>query len=346
MSTAELPRTMTNGWEEVVDATAAELAATTQGARLVELGPVRLDGARCGAFTTAVIVDTGSLRLGDRLITGLFLAEAADSRATFNVIEAPTWTGNRLEVEVDLDASQRAVHFRAEGTSSLRLFASTSDSFVVRSLHARLADVADPGPAGTLASAVRHSTTPSSDFGVMLGAAERRAEMLAALVQQLAGAARRVLVVGTDNAALDRLALACHARLGRPGPGRVLRMGVASTPEVGRERSLTALGASAALVPAIVQRLGELDQRRRALAPGATPEPPAVPAPGAVAQAPGAGSAPTPLSLEEARATLARADRALAEAETASQLAADAHGRARRRARELERARARHQRVD
>lgn len=351
------------GLDEVVQAAAAELAATKQGARLIELGPVVLDRARSGAFTTAVVADTGALRIGDRLITGLFLARSADSSSTFSVIEAATWAANRFELEVDLDASLRAELFGPDGSTPLRLFASTSDSFLARSLHARLADLDHGGATATgtatatgmaaaLVDAVQQGRAPTSDLGAIIGAPERRTDMLAAVVEQLAEAGRRLLVVSSDNTHLDRLALACHSRLGRPGPGRLVRMGVASTAEVGRERSLTALGASAALAPAAVGRLGVLDAQRRALDTTAAP-PPAGPPPAVPPAPPGAGMTaattaqadPKP-TLEEARAALAEADATLEQAEAASRGAADAHSRARRAVREHEAARALHARVD
>src|SRR5690606_2225101 len=108
------------------------------------------------------------------------------------------WSGNRLEVEVDLDASLRAAHFAADGSTALRLFASTSDSFVVRSVHARLAELAEPGTAAPLVAAVHRGTAPTSEIGLIHGPAERRADMVAAVVEKLAQAGRRVLVVGTD----------------------------------------------------------------------------------------------------------------------------------------------------
>lgn len=334
MSTAELPRTTTGGIDEVVEAAAAELAATTQGARVIEIGPLRLDAARSSAFTTAVVADTSVLRLGERLLTGLFVAESADSPETFDVVEAATWAGDRFELEIDLDVTRRAELFAPDGTTALRLFASTSDSFVVRSLHARLADLGRSGLAPAIAATVQEGRPLGRELGAVMGDAGRRGEMLAAVVERLASAGRRVLVVGSDNASLDRLALACHARLGRPGPGRLLRMGVAASAAVGRERGLTALGASAALAPSVVARLGELDRQRLALEPAAgAPAPPPPPAP---------ASAPVPATPEAVEA----ATSAVTAAEAANARAADEHQRARQAVRRLEGARARHQRVD
>lgn len=370
MTTAELPKTTSKtsserGLDEVLEAAAAELNATTQGARVIDIGPARLDRGRSGTFTTLVTVDTGTLRLGDRLLTGLFLADRADSRVTFPVVDASTWEGSRFELEVDLDAARAASLFRPDDTSDLRLHGSTSDSFVVRSLHARLAETTDLARAEGLLATVLDGRAPAPDLGLLLGPADRRVDVLAGELQRQAGADRRVLVVGSDNASLDRLAVAARRGLGDPPPGRVVRMGVASSPVVGHERSLTLAGACAELAPVAAAQVAALN--------GPTPAAPALepPVPSAVPSADAASTADadadTPavdadtsdadtsdgvaadggvMTVEACHQALAAADADLARDLAASRAASEAHTAARQAVRALDDARARHRRVD
>ena len=60
----------------VLDACAAERDAARGAPEVVDVGPARVDLARSGPTTTAFIVDTGALRLGDQLMTRLAVGPA------------------------------------------------------------------------------------------------------------------------------------------------------------------------------------------------------------------------------------------------------------------------------
>lgn len=340
------------GIDEVVAAARAAREARAPGVTTVDVGPARIDEERCDAATTAFVVDTGDLRLGDRVLTSLYLGAAPDG-GRIEVVDALAWEDRELRLTADLAAAERLQLERAG--VPLHLYASSSETWLLRTLEERLGELHDgPGAAPTdeLVRALdarsdrageAHGALPAEPtIGVILGSPERRLGQIATALEQLVRAGRSVLLVSTDNQTLDRLLLAAHRGAGQPPAGSFLRVGFATTREVGGDRRLTLEGAALSQAPDVVARRHQLGAELRRVAAAAyamaaratdREQPETAPADDK------SGRVEAARALDEARRALQAADRAVEHSVEEARAASTAHARARQTARTLDDAR-------
>lgn len=343
------------GHSEVVAAAAAELGALPKGVRLIDVGRATLVAHRSDALVSAFDVQTGDLRLGSVLLTRLYLASAAAGTAQYPVIDAGIWEGDRLEVFVELDLHGREALGLQSGATALRLYAQSSDTFVVRTLHERLSSNEPNGLAPALIAAVqdRPESKPAdlpSSIGLIVGTGAARRPVLAGVLADLVAAGRTALVVSSDNAALDALLPVFAERRPTLTAGQVLRVGMAGSPAVGRDPRFTPEGA-ARLDPNLAARL---DSLAADLAPAPPPVTVYEPPVGRVSPQPPAatdGSDPEPdgdrsARLAAARRALAASDQTVSTAVAAAQQAAQNHAAARKAVRDVESSRLAYQQVE
>ncbi len=331
------------GHSEVVAAAAAELGALPKGVRLIDVGAATLVAERSDALLTAFDVRTGDHRLGSVLLTRLYLASAAAGTAQYPVIDAGIWEGDRLEVLVELDIHGREALGLQSGATALRLYAQSSDTFVVRTLHERLSSNEPIGLAPAMISAVqdRPETAPAAlpgSIGLIVGNDDARRPMLAGVLADLVSAGRTALVVSNDNAALDALLPVFAARRPVLTAGQVVRVGMTGSPVVGRDQRFTPEGA-ARLDTDLAARLDAMAADLTPVLPPVTVyEPPAVP--GASRQtsqtAPATSEDEHSARLGAARRALALSDQTVGNAVSTAQQAAKDHAAARKTVREVE----------
>ena len=333
------------GIDEVLAATRAERAARAPGVTTVDVGPARVDEERCDGATSAFVVDTGDLRLGDRLLTSLYLAASPDS-GRIEVVDALAWEDRELRLVADLAGPERLQLERTGVT--LHLYASSSETWLLRTLEERLAELHD-GPAAAPVDALLRSLEGAAGpgdelpgaptLGVILGSPERRLGQLATALEQLVAAGRSVLLLSTDNQTLDRLLLAAHRGAGQPPAGNFLRVGFATTRDVGGDRRLTLEGAALSQAPDVVARRHQLgaELRRVGAAAYATIARAADrDRPEATSADDTSGSVAAARALDQGRRALQAADRAVERSVEEARAASTAHARARQVARSLD----------
>lgn len=324
--------------DHVVAGVHAEREAIGDVQWLVDVGPARLDGDRSGPLTATFVVDTGSLRVGQRFLTGLHLAAPTAAATRWPINDVVLWEGSDLHVRALVDPAQRGQLDAAAASETLRLFATLRGDILLRLLEERLTTGHHvPGVATRIVESLQAPPDAPAvplppELGIIIGPSERRQETVAGAVAQLVRARRSVLVLTTDNPALDRIMLRAHELAGSPPPGVFVRVGVPSTAAVAADPRLTVAAPAMGPPPAVLQRLDT------GSGPGTADEPrdPSQPT-----QMSGPAAA-----LEDARRRLAAADASLAAALASLRGAASAHALHLRVSSMMEGARAVFQRLD
>ncbi|MEA3218753.1 MAG: hypothetical protein QOJ19_4909 [Acidimicrobiia bacterium] len=324
--------------DHVVTSVHAEREAIGDVQWLVDVGPARLDGDRSGPLIATFVVDTGPLRVGERFLTGLHLAAPSAATARWPINDVVVWEGNDLHVQALVDPAQREHMDAAAAANTLRLFATLRGDILLRLLEERFTTGHHfPGVATRIVETLQAPPDAPAvplppELGIIIGPSERRQETVAGAVAQLVKARRSVLVLTTDNPALDRIMLRAHELAGSPPPGVFVRVGVPSTAAVAADPRLTVAAPAMSPPPAVLQRLDAGG------GPG-TADPPRGPG------QPGQMSGPA-AALDGARRRLVAADASLAAALVSLRSAASAHALHHRVSSMMEGARAVFQRLD
>ncbi|MDH4148468.1 MAG: hypothetical protein OEY23_25205, partial [Acidimicrobiia bacterium] len=239
----------------------------------------------------------------------------------------------------------------------LRLFAQTSETFVVRSLGKRLGEL-DLNELGD--RLLRAVTAGAPDGAAELGdriaivvadEPARRLDVAMAAVDGVLAAGRSVLVLSASNRMLDDAARQLVEQRQLVEPGVALRVGLSGDRSVGEHPALSVEVAaarrrpdlSASLADAVTERAAL--ERRGQLAASPKPAPPIEPL-GAAESPPSAPGTGSRLAAETARRDLAEIEGRLAVADAQTQRAAAAHSRARQRVRTMEECHAAFARLD
>ena len=339
----------------VVEACQAERDASERAPEAIDVGPATLDPTRSGPTTSAFTVDTGNLRLGQRLLTRLVVSSPVEGATQYPVVEVGAWDAATFQVEADLDPLERmAAGVNAEGTG-LRLYAMVNHAYVSHILAERIEQLAEPGLiAGLLLAAPNDQGDAAPlppDVGVICGNEERRRSTVISAVEQLANAGRSVLVVSEDNLALDTTLLAVARAIGQTPPGRFLRVGIATTSVVADDSRLAYAGVLARLSPHLQGQLADISAELRNLAASAAlPGVAELPAPTSVFEPVSVVVEPDQIALRErlqaAVSTLAAADTQAEHSAAEAEMASGEHAAARHAWRELDGARSLHNRID
>lgn len=259
---------------EVIAAAKAELAAAPAAAVGVDLGPARPDLSTGPALDTRYRIDLRGLGVGIDVLRDLALAPPGEDERRLPVIELVAVEGDTLTV------------LAPAARDDLHLFATIDRAAPLRALVAALEEVREPGLAERFDTRVLDrppvSTPPRAGLSPQEAAAwaascapgfnvvwapggTDAARVVAEVAAELAGAGRRVLVVSVAGAAVDRAAIETLRLLDGAGPGRVVRVGPPSLPEVADHPFLRLERVSERHAEAGLQRLAEIERRAAAL---------------------------------------------------------------------------------
>ena len=348
----------------MIRATAAECDAVPQLPEAVDLGPAQLDPTKGSPTTSAFVAETGDIRLGQAMLTRLQIT-AGEGSPAYPIVNVGAWEGDRIDVEADLDPLDRVAAGLQPSGAGLRLTAMANHTFLPRTLGERLSEVTELNAASGLLTAsdgpiANGRAILPPEIGIICGSEERRRSTLAAAAVQLMHASRTVLVLSTDNTALDDLLIETDRVAGHPPVGTIVRVGISARRAVSLEPRLTIDGALAHRSHDLGAAMADVAAELRNLTAAARPSQAevdsdllartaTVPAEFAPSDPQNVAIEPDPEALarrlDETRTALQLADQAVQVATQAAKAASTDHAAARQANRLLDRARVLHVRI-